>query len=167
VIPFGPAATARPVVDYRLMPFRRGILLVSATVLLAVGPREAVAQGRRGEQRQQEGKDGGAQETRPPSSSDGFAEARTVEVLVTPSGFVPNELTFKKGERIKLVVKRTTDDTCAKVLVIDEYLIYDELPLNLNFSTVFTVGRAGEFPITCPNGEKRGLIKVVDELAPK
>jgi plastocyanin domain-containing protein len=147
------------------MLLRRGILLASAAALLATGPTAAVAQGRRGDPKQ-EGRDAGPAETKP-SSSDGFSEPRTVEVLVTPSGFVPNELTFKKGERIKLVVKRTTDDTCSKVLVIDEYLIYDELPLNLNFSTVFTVGRAGEFPITCPNGETRGVIRVVDESTPK
>jgi len=82
---------------------------------------------------------------------------------VTASGFSPAELTFKKGERIRLVVRRTTEETCAKVLVIDEYLVWNELPLNLPFSTVFTVGRVGEFAMTCPTGEVRGVIKVVGE----
>ncbi|HTT69709.1 MAG TPA: cupredoxin domain-containing protein [Anaeromyxobacteraceae bacterium] len=144
---------------------KRALLLVAiASGLLATG---AEAQGRRASPppvNPNKGGDSGAAQANPPPTG-AFPEPRTVEVLVTANGFSPAELTFTKGERIKLVVRRTTEDTCAKVLVIDEYLVWNELPLNLPFSTVFTVGRAGEFPFTCPSGETRGKIVVKDPEA--
>jgi len=91
---------------------------------------------------------------------------RTIDVRVTEKGFEPAQITLRKHERVRLVFTRETDKTCAKVLRIDEFLVWNALPLNERFATTFTAGRAGEFPYTCPTGEIQGIIKVEDEPAP-
>ncbi len=90
---------------------------------------------------------------------------RTIDVRVTEKGFEPAQITLRKHERVRLVFTRETDKTCAKILRIDEFLVWNALPLNERFATTFTAGRAGEFPYTCPTGEIQGIIKVEDEPA--
>lgn len=89
--------------------------------------------------------------------------ARTIEIRVTEKGFEPDRIVAKKGERIRLVVKRTTDATCVKDLVMDEFLIWNHLPLNEPFTTTFTIGRRGDFVYTCPSGAVRGTLTVEDD----
>jgi len=43
---------------------------------------------------------------------------RRVEVSITKKGFEPDKIRAKKGEPIRLVVTRRTDQTCAKEIVI-------------------------------------------------
>ncbi len=93
--------------------------------------------------------------------------ARAIEIHVTEKGFEPARLMLKRGERIRLVVTRLTDDTCVKTLVIDEFLVWNALPLREPFAVIFTAGRSGEFPITCPTGQVRATIAVAEEPAPK
>lgn len=90
---------------------------------------------------------------------------RTIDVRVTEKGFEPALITLRKHERVRLVFTRETDKTCAKILRIDEFLVWNALPLNDRFVTTFTTGRAGEFPYTCPTGEIQGIIRVEDEPA--
>jgi DNA-binding beta-propeller fold protein YncE/plastocyanin len=85
---------------------------------------------------------------------------RTIDVSVTEKGFEPARITLKKDERVRLVFTRTTDNTCAKILVIDEFLVWNELALGKPVAITFTAGRPGEFPYTCPTRQAHGLIKV-------
>src|SRR5687768_3068729 len=66
-----------------------------------------------------------AAEARKPSDGP-----RVVTLSVTEKGYEPSPLTLKKDEPVKLVVTRTTDQTCANELVMKDYGINTPLPLN-------------------------------------
>ena len=87
---------------------------------------------------------------------------RVIQIAVTEQGFQPASITVKKGERVQLVIVRRTDATCAREIVIDEFLVWRRLPLNEPASETFTTGRVGEFPYRCPSGKVTGVIKVME-----
>lgn len=77
------------------------------------------------------------------------AAARTVELKVTDEGFTPSPITLKKGEPVRLVVTRTTDDTCATDLILDEANIKLALPLNKPVEATFTPTKSGKLVYGC------------------
>jgi len=87
---------------------------------------------------------------------------RTVEITVTAGGFVPNAVTVKRGERVRLVLLRRTDDTCAREFILDEFLVWKRLPLNEAVADTFTTGRTGAFGFRCLKGTVTGTFNVVD-----
>ncbi len=138
------------------------IITITLAGLLPASP--TFAQGRlstRGEKRHEKAPE-------PAVAPHAFVDVplRTIDVRVTEKGFEPAQITLRKHERIRLMFTRVTDKTCAKILRIDEFLVWNALPLNDLFVTTFTAGRAGEFLYTCPTGEIQGIIKVEDEPAP-
>lgn len=54
---------------------------------------------------------------------------RTVRIEVTSNGFVPAEIKLARGEPVTLVVTRSTDDTCARDIVIPAWGVKQRLPL--------------------------------------
>src|SRR5688500_6017914 len=50
-------------------------------------------------------------------------EPRTIALSVTEKGYEPSPLTLKQGEPVKLVLTRTTEETCATEIILDEYNI--------------------------------------------
>lgn len=87
---------------------------------------------------------------------------RTVAIAVTTEGFSPDVVTVKRGERVRLVVKRTTDDTCAREFILDEFLVWKRLPLNESVSDEFVTGRTGTFTFKCRDGAVTGTLNVID-----
>ncbi len=85
---------------------------------------------------------------------------RTVEITVTEAGFQPASVTVKVGERIRLVVKRLTEKTAAKEFVLDEFLVWQRLPLNQAVTETFVAGRPGEFAFRSQDGTVSGVFKV-------
>jgi plastocyanin domain-containing protein len=86
-------------------------------------------------------------------SSAAGAEAKAVSgeiaLKLTEQGFEPADFTVKKGEPIKLLITRTTDVTCAKEIVVDEYAIRTELPLNKPVVVSFTPSKTGALRYGC------------------
>lgn len=85
---------------------------------------------------------------------------RVIQIAVADQGFQPAYITVKKGERIQLVIVRRSDATCAREIVLDEFLVWRRLPLNEPVSETFTTGRVGEFPYRCPSGKVTGVLRV-------
>lgn len=77
------------------------------------------------------------------------AAARVVELKVTEDGFVPGNVTLKKGEPVKFVVTRTTDATCATDLLISGTDIKAALPLNKPVEIAWTPTQAGQVKFGC------------------
>lgn len=73
----------------------------------------------------------------------------TIAMAVTEEGFEPANLTLRKGQPVNLVVTRKTDQTCATEIVIDEYNVHAELPLNQPVSVKFTPTQSGELKYGC------------------
>jgi plastocyanin len=88
------------------------------------------------------------------------AQARTVELSVTAKGFEPSRVKLAKGEPVKLVVTRKTDDTCAKQMVIPDENIKADLPLNKPVTLSFTPKRSGDIRYTCGMNMISGVLEV-------
>lgn len=96
----------------------------------------------------------------PPRDIEPPKPDRTIEIAVTKTGFQPAAVTVKKGERIRLVVKRVTDETSAREFILDEFLVWQRLPLNQPVTETFITGRAGEFQFRSLDGKVTGHLKV-------
>jgi plastocyanin domain-containing protein len=87
---------------------------------------------------------------------------RTVELKVTDKGFEPTPVTVKKGESLRLRVTRTTDETCAKDLILPDYNIEKELPLNKAVDIDFTPTKAGKLKYGCSMGMMIAGVLIVE-----
>ena len=87
-------------------------------------------------------------------------QARTIEIAVTTKGFEPARVKVTKGEPLKLVVTRKTDDTCAKEMLIPDENLKAELPLNKPVTLSFTPKRTGEIRYSCGMNMITGVLEV-------
>jgi plastocyanin domain-containing protein len=85
---------------------------------------------------------------------------RMVEVSVTDDGFVPARIKANKGEKIRLVVTRKTDHTCAKEIVIKDHGINQPLPLDQKTTVEFTPKSSGEIRYACAMNHVAGVVFV-------
>ncbi len=83
---------------------------------------------------------------------------RTVNVTVTENGFEPSRVKAKKGEKVRLVVTRKTDSTCAKEIVIKEHGINQPLPLAKPVTVEFTPAKSGEIRYACGMDMVSGVV---------
>ena len=87
-------------------------------------------------------------------------QARTIEIAVTANGFEPARVKVTKGEPLKLVVTRKTDETCAKEILIPDENLKAELPLNKPVTLSFTPKRTGEIRYSCGMNMFTGVLQV-------
>ena len=70
---------------------------------------------------------------------------QTMRIAITTNGFEPASINLKPNVPAKVTFIRQTDQTCAKSVVIPEYKINQELPLNKPIVVTFTPTKTGEF----------------------
>lgn len=85
---------------------------------------------------------------------------RTVQMQVTEDGFVPAKVLAKKGEKLRLVITRKTDRTCATEIVIKDHGIDTKLPLDKPVTVELTPKKSGELKYACGMDMIRGTIFV-------
>ncbi len=85
---------------------------------------------------------------------------RTVEMKVTEDGFVPSKVKALKGEKVRLVVTRKTERTCAKEIVIKGYGVNQPLPLDKPVTVELTPKASGEIKYACGMDMISGVILV-------
>jgi plastocyanin len=83
---------------------------------------------------------------------------RTVAMEVTDDGFVPSKVKVKKGEKVRFVVTRKTERTCAKEIVIKDHGINQPLPLDKPVTVEFTPGKSGEIRYACGMDHVSGVV---------
>lgn len=83
---------------------------------------------------------------------------RTFEIAVTEDGFEPSRVKVKKGEKVKFVVTRTTDRTCAKEIVMKQVGIEKPLPLGQPVTVEFTPAKSGEVRYACGMDHVSGVV---------
>lgn len=99
-------------------------------------------------------------------ASDGIAEGRlvngvrVVEMAVTSNGFEPSKVKVKKGEKVRLVVTRKTDRTCATEIVIRDHGINAPLPLDKPVTVELTPTKSGEIRYACAMNMVAGTLFV-------
>jgi plastocyanin domain-containing protein len=87
---------------------------------------------------------------------------RVVELAVTEKGYEPSPVSLKKGEPVKLVVTRKTDQTCATEVVMEGYGINTPLPLNQPVEIAFTPKESGKLVYGCAMGKMISGVFMVD-----
>ena len=85
---------------------------------------------------------------------------RTVEMAVTEDGFVPSKVKALKGEKLRLVVTRKTDRTCAKEIVVPSHGINQPLPLGKAVTVELTPRASGEIRYACGMDMISGVVLV-------
>jgi plastocyanin domain-containing protein len=90
----------------------------------------------------------------------GPAAGEPVQVKVTPNGYEPWKIPAKKGEKLVLVVTRTTDKTCATEVVIPELGMNVPLPLGEPVRIELTPPHTGEIKFACGMNMFQGVIDV-------
>jgi plastocyanin domain-containing protein len=85
---------------------------------------------------------------------------RVFELAVTEDGFEPSRVKIKKGEKVRFLVTRKTDSTCAKEIVIKQHGIEQKLPLNQTVTVEFKPEKSGEVRYACGMDHVSGVLFV-------
>jgi len=72
-----------------------------------------------------------------------------LKIDVTEQGFVPAQGSVKVGKPVTLAVTRKVERTCATDIVINEYGVKKELPLNQTVEITFTPQKPGKIRFAC------------------
>jgi len=83
-----------------------------------------------------------------------------VAVTASEKGFEPSSVTFKKGAPASLVFTRTTDDTCAKEVVIPDLNVKKDLPKNQPVAIEIPTDKAQTLTFQCGMGMYKSAIVV-------
>jgi len=130
-----------------LLPLAAGLVLSAAPALAQYGE----GHGKAAE------KGGAANAIAEGTVKDGV---RTVEMAVTDKGFEPAQVKVKKGEKLRFVITRKTDVTCATEIVIPDHGINTALPLGKAVTVELTPKKSGEIRYACGMGHVNGIIFV-------
>lgn len=86
--------------------------------------------------------------------------ARSVEITVTENGFSPAQIRLERGATVTLVVTRTTDQTCARELIIPDYAVRKALPLGEAVAIELTPAKASTVRFACGMDMVSGVLVV-------
>ncbi len=86
--------------------------------------------------------------------------AQRVSITVTEQGFEPAVVNVKAGQPVTMLVKRTTDRTCATEVVMKEHNINQPLPLNQEVEITFTPAKSGDLVYACAMDMYKGTVHV-------
>ncbi len=96
----------------------------------------------------------------PPSAGKLDKGVRTFELSVTQEGFTPAEIRAKSGEKVKLVVTRKVDRTCATEIVMKDLGVNEPLPLEKAVVVTVRPQKKGEYRFACAHGHISGNLVV-------
>jgi plastocyanin domain-containing protein len=88
------------------------------------------------------------------------AEPQTAKVTINSEGFQPGTINLKANVPAKITFLRQASDSCATEVLIPDYKIKKELPLNKAVDVEFTPTKSGELAFTCGMSMYRGKIVV-------
>ncbi len=88
------------------------------------------------------------------------AEPQAAKVTVNAKGFTPSSLQLKANVPAKITFLRTSDETCATSVVIPDYKIQKDLPLNKAVVVELTPTKTGTVSFACGMNMFQGKIVV-------
>jgi len=103
---------------------------------------------------------GAASPPAPAVPAGSAAPAQSTKVTVGEQGFQPAQVSVKRGGPVSLTFLRTTDNTCAKEIVVPSLKVRRPLPLNEPVVVEFTPREAATLEFTCGMAMLRGTIVV-------
>ena len=88
------------------------------------------------------------------------SQMQSVTVILNAKGYQPASFKLKQGIPARVTFVRKVEPTCGTEIVIEEYGIKRELPLNESVMVEFTPTKAGEFKFACGMDMIRGKLIV-------
>jgi hypothetical protein len=105
---------------------------------------------------------------------------RTVEIWATADGFLPSSVKVKQGQKVRLMVRRTTEESAPRDFALDEFLVWlvlrpgasadervawgtvgtERVALSNVATELFAATRAGEFTFHTRDGKHSGRLIV-------
>ncbi len=77
------------------------------------------------------------------------AGVQSIEIVVSENGFEPSTIKLKRDIPARLTFVRKVEETCATEVVIADFGITRDLPLNKSVVIEFTPNKTGEFSFVC------------------
>ena len=93
----------------------------------------------------------------------GGAASKTLRVAVDDKGFHPPSLALKLNVPSKITFLRTADVPCATSVIIPDYKVNQDLPLNKPVVVNLTPRKAGEITFMCGMGMLKGKLVVAEK----
>lgn len=90
----------------------------------------------------------------------GAAASKALQVTVDEKGFHPPSLTLKVNVPARIAFLRTTDSPCATSVLIKDYNVKQDLPLNKPVVIDLTPKKTGEIKFTCGMNMLKGKLIV-------
>jgi cobalt-zinc-cadmium efflux system membrane fusion protein len=90
----------------------------------------------------------------------GQEQAQSVSVILSDKGYQPESFSLRQGIPARVTFTRKVEGTCGTEIVLAEYGIKRELPLNKPVVLEFTPTKTGEVKFACGMGMLRGKILV-------
>ncbi len=103
------------------------------------------------------------QERKVPRERQDGAEVQTVKVILSAEGYRPASFNLRQGVPARIEFVRQVEGACGEEVVIPEYGVKRELPLNKSVVVEFTPNKAGEYVFTCGMNMIRGKIVVLEK----
>jgi plastocyanin domain-containing protein len=94
------------------------------------------------------------------SDDSAAAVSGTVRVIANEKGYTPSSVTVIKGAPVTLEFVRTTDDTCAREVVVPALHITEPLPLNTPVAIRLPTDEARTFAFACGMGMFKGEVVI-------
>jgi len=90
----------------------------------------------------------------------GKPRTQQVTIKITEQGYEPMNFKLRRGVPARVIFLRTTDQTCAKEIVLPDFNIRRELPLNRRVTVSFTPKDKGALSFVCGMNMMRGQLIV-------
>lgn len=94
-------------------------------------------------------------------------EPQLVTITLTDKGYEPASIKLQKDLPAKVTFVRKSKTTCGTEIIISEYQIKRELPLDEPVVVEFTPAKTGEFTFACGMKMLKGKIVVVEKSPTK
>lgn len=85
---------------------------------------------------------------------------QTARIEITDKGYEPASFKLKKGVPARVTFVRKTDATCGTEVLLPDYKIKKDLPLNKPVVVSFTPSKSGTFTFTCGMKMMKGQVVV-------
>jgi len=82
--------------------------------------------------------------------------------IVVEGGYTPESISIPKGKTSKITFFRKDPNTCLEEVVLGDFKIHKQLPLNQKVTVEITPQQAGEFKFSCGMGMYHGKIIVIE-----
>lgn len=127
---------------------------------LKLNPGQSMASNPQTAQQTAESRSKDSAQPAPGDESGAVKKTQAVNIAVTKDGFTPASFTVHKNIPVRLTFVRRVEVTCATDVVIPDYDIKRDLPLNEPVVVEFTPEKAGTISFACSMNMQRGKIVV-------